>query len=116
MTRIGSIAKGHLVFADEADPGAVAFAKEFADAHRGGWRQPPVPDRTRITDERRRAGFDHYWQADQIRHGFGGSGRTVYTHRDSGERFEVDVTAGTGDFWSSNYHVTRMTTVQGGTR
>lgn len=115
MTRITTIAKGHPVFADEADPAAVAFAKTFAAAHRGGWRDPRKGGAS-VRDERNAEAFAKAWKADNIRHGFGGSGTTVYTHRDSGERFEVDVTSGTGDFWSSNYHVTRMSTVQGGTR
>ena len=110
MTRIGSFAKGHSVFADDADAGAVAFAKEFIAAHRRGWRDPTkrLSDRQKAADDRAVASFDAAWSWENTRHGFGGSGTTVYTHRTSGERYEVDVTAGTGDFWSSNYRITRL--------
>ena len=105
MTRIGSIAKGHPVYADEGDAEAVAFAKEYIGAHRGGWK---VASDIRPIDVRREEAFRTAWRSEATRHGFGGSGTVIYTHRDSGARYEVDVTAGTGDFWSSNYRVTRM--------
>jgi hypothetical protein len=113
MTRIGSIAKGHPVFADEADPGAVAFAKAFIADAKGGWREPRTKTaRTDAKDAKAEASFKAEWTSESTRHGFGGSGTAIYTNRWNGSRFEVDVTAGTGDFWSSNYRVTRLETIR----
>jgi hypothetical protein len=101
MKSMGNLDRVNPVFADDADPGAVAFAKAYLAANRGS-RRPTGPTER---DEAAAKAFRAAWKSVSIRAGFAGSGTAEYTGADG--VFTVDRRANGRTFWGTDTWITR---------
>lgn len=82
-------------------PAAVQFAKEYHAAHAGDYRSGGPQGKDEANSEKFHATYD----SKHTRHGFGGSGTTVYKHKQTGHEYEVDRVPNGKGFYGTDHHV-----------
>jgi hypothetical protein len=98
---IGKLDKTAPVNADDADAGAVAFAKAYLKGYRGDHRPGGPTGR----DERDAEAFHTVWTGKNVRHGFAGSGTVEFTN--GAETFTVERTPNGKTFYGTTHSITR---------
>lgn len=85
-------------------PHSAEFAKHYVKAHKGNYRSGG----SHPNDEKHSDSFHSTYDSHSTRHGFAGSGTTVYTHKKTGEKFEVDRTPSGGSFYGTHHRVRKL--------
>lgn len=84
------------------DANSVDFAKHYVKGHRGEHTINPTPKHEKDSEY-----FHSTYDSHTVRHGFAGSGTTVYTHKKTGDKYEVDRTPRYGKGFYGTTHSIR---------
>lgn len=95
-----SLAKGHQVYHDD---GSQEFARHYVKAHKGEHSLKPTPQNEKDSEE-----FHNNYETKHVRTGFGGSGTSVYTHKQTGEKFQVNRVANGKGFDGTDHNITKI--------
>lgn len=85
----------------EHDARSAAFAKHYVAGHKR-MHTPLTPTAKHEKDAEH---FDSTYSVDHVRSGFGGSGTSVYTHKATGHRFQVNRTSSGKGFYGTNHNI-----------
>ena len=86
------------------DADSAEFAKHYAAAKKGDHR----PGGPKGKDEHHSETFHNTYTAKPVRHGFGGSGETHYTHNTTGDTFKVVKHANGETFYGSDHSISKL--------
>lgn len=86
------------------DSSSEKFAKEYAAAHKGDYTQGGPSERHEKTKEK----FYSKYSKKNHRSGFAGSGDDVYTHYDTGEKYQVSKSPNGKTFYGMDHHVKKL--------
>ena len=85
----------------EHDAGSAAFAKHYVAGHKGDHSSSgPTAKHEKDAEH-----FHSTYSADHVRTGFAGSGTSVYTHKATGHRFQVNRTPSGKGFYGTNHSI-----------
>ena len=96
---IAQLAKLHF---DEDE--AEKFAKEYVRANKADYTSVSPTAKDEANSEK----FHNQYTIASKRSGFGGSGTTHYTHKTTGEVYEVDRTPNGKGFYGTDHHISKI--------
>ena len=79
------------------------FAKEYVKAEKYGWMDFPTEKHERDSEK-----FNDTYSSKSVKHGFGGSGITDYSHKTTGEKFRVERTPNAKGFHGTDHNVRKL--------
>lgn len=86
------------------DAGSAEFAKHYVKGHKGDHTPgAPTAKHEKDADE-----FHNTYDSNHVRTGFGGSGTSVYTHKQTGEKFQVNRVANGKGFDGTDHNITKL--------
>jgi hypothetical protein len=86
------------------DAGSAEFAKHYVKGHKGE-HTPGAPTEKHEKDA---ADFENTYTSQHMRTGFGGSGTSVYTHKQTGDKFEVTRRANGKGFHGTDHNIRKL--------
>jgi hypothetical protein len=86
------------------DAGSAEFAKHYVKGHKG----EHVPGAPTKKHEKDAADFENTYTSQHMRTGFGGSGTSVYTHKQTGDKFEVTRRANGKGFHGTDHNIRKL--------
>jgi hypothetical protein len=101
VTEAYNLSKGHKVYHDAA---SAEFAKHYVKGHRGE-HTPGAPTEKHEKDSEE---FHNTYSSQHVRTGFGGSGTSIYTHKQTGDKFQVVRRANGQGFDGTNHNITKL--------
>jgi hypothetical protein len=100
------IAEGYNLSKDdrvEHDAASAEFAKHYVSGHKGDHSTSPSPKHEKDSEH-----FHSTYSTDHVRTGFGGSGTSVYQHKTTGDKFQVNRTASGKGFHGTNHTIKKL--------
>lgn len=86
------------------DASSAQFAKDYVKGHKGNYASTnPTPQHDQDAEK-----FHGTYDVQHTRKGFAGSGTSIYTHKTTGEKFEVDRTPSGKGFYGTNHSVRKL--------
>lgn len=95
-----TLSKGHHVYHDD---GSQEFAKHYVKGHKGEHTLKPSAQQEKDSED-----FANTYDTKHVRTGFGGSGTSVYTHKQTGEKFQVNRVANGKGFDGTDHNITKI--------
>lgn len=86
------------------DANSAEFAKHYVKGHKGE-HTPGAPTEKHEKDSEE---FHNTYSSQHVRTGFGGSGTSVYTHKQSGDKFQVVRRANGKGFDGTDHNITKL--------
>lgn len=87
----------------EHDAASAEFAKHYVSGHKGQHTNSPTAKHEKDAEH-----FHSTYSTQHVRTGFGGSGTSVYQHKKSGNKFEVNRTASGKGFYGTNHNIRKL--------
>ena len=89
------------------DSNSLEFAKHYVAGNRGDYRPSnPTPE-----DDKHAEHLFNTYHVKHLRTGFGGSGTSVYTHKQTGQSYEVNRTANGRTFYGTDHNIRKLSGV-----
>ena len=88
----------------EHDAPSAEFAKHYVAGHKGD-HSPGGPTAKHEKDSEH---FHSTYSTHHVRTGFGGSGTSVYQHKTTGDKFEVNRTSSGKGFYGTNHTIRKL--------
>jgi hypothetical protein len=86
------------------DAESTEFAKHYVKGHKGDHTSGgPTPKHEKDSEE-----FHNNYDSQHVRTGFGGSGTTVYTHKQTGQKFQVNRVANGKGFHGTDHNIRKL--------
>lgn len=86
------------------DSGSTDFAKHYVKGHKGDHTAGgPSPKHEKDSED-----FHNTYSSEHVRTGFGGSGTTVFTHKQTGDKFEVNRRANGKGFHGTDHNIRKI--------
>ena len=95
-----NLSKGHKVYHDST---SAEFAKHYVAGHKGEHSFTPSEKQEKDSEN-----FHGTYDTNHVRSGFGGSGTSVYTHKTTGDKFQVVRRANGQGFHGTDHSITKM--------
>ena len=88
----------------EHDAASAEFAKHYVAGHKGDHStSAPTPKHEKDAEH-----FHSTYSVNHVRTGFGGSGTSVYQHKTTGDKFEVNRTVSGKGFHGTNHNIKKL--------
>lgn len=87
----------------EHDAESAEFAKHYVAGHKGDHTNSPTSKHEKDSEH-----FHSAYSTHHVRTGFGGSGTSVYQHKTTGDKFEVNRTASGKGFHGTNHNIRKL--------
>lgn len=97
-----NLSRNHIVYHDAQ---SAEFAKHYVKGHKGEHRPIGLPSEKEEKDAEH---FENTYRSHHTRVGFGGSGSTVYTHKQTGEQYEVNRRANGKGFDGTDHSIRKL--------